>query len=337
MIASPIPLASYARYFGLSLLFLCFLAIVVFYKGKVQNLSMLLSRQYNIDETCEPGIFRDVGQLPYSLWQPYSEQDMYLPMYWTHPISQVNNDVKYAIIVQHGNLRNANDYFCAAVESLQEILNMTSNKISPKSFYIISPQFLVDDDICWHPVTNEMMKISIRNNVTCSYYVWNSEGWKDGYLFLNKHYITTASMTIPGSSGEVKSVQKHFYSYDVFNMLIDQLMNSGNFPNLEKVVLFGFSAGGQTVLRYSMWPTYQLPTTNRRRELRKEGNNLKEVKFVVADISTYLYLDDRRPYPKVSSEPYTFAVPNASWLLPQYQVRQLPLAFLQSHLLYDSV
>lgn len=322
----PFHLSTKARYVGLTII--CILIyIVVKYDPLHSNLTI---RQYDIDDVCNPGVFRDVGQLPYSLWQPYPEQDLYLPVYWTHPITEVNYDIKYAIIIQHGNLRNANNYFCGAINSLQQIVSESGGKVSSKSYYIIAPQFLIDGDICWHPVTNQLLTVYNRDNITCNYYTWSNEGWKDGHEFVNQRYVPLSS---PPGTGSL-SVSKSFYSYDVFNLLIHELRSSGRFPNLEKVVMFGFSAGGQTVLRYSLWPAFSpgsgpvpSPSATKnnpviRRKLKKSSGPA-EVQFVVADMSSFLYFDPLRPSPgpvirhpgKNTTLPKIhFGLPNASWI-----------------------
>lgn len=128
-------------------------------------------------------------------------------------------------------MRNANDYFCGAVHSLQETIQQalieshrksgktgtsndretnnnnkgnshiraevtplaTSNSSTvytekrkniasndPNSYLIVAPQFLSDSDICWHPLTGQLMTVNSASDITCGFNVWTAEGWKDG-------------------------------------------------------------------------------------------------------------------------------------------------------------
>lgn len=72
-------------------------------------------------------------------------------------------------------------------------------------------------------------------------------------------------------------------SYDVLDRLIHSIGTSKHFPNLQTIVVAGHSAGGQVVQRYALTGNY---------------NNLgltQEISYVVANPSSYAYLDSRRP------------------------------------------
>ena len=84
------------------------------------------------------------------------------------------------------------------------------------------------------------------------------------------------------------------------------------FPNLKNITLFGFSAGAQTVLRYAAMPNYQ------------SRNLFVQVKFVISDPSTYLYLSPERPYTYVDEDGFNrvgFRMPNATLLPSRWAVR----------------
>jgi hypothetical protein len=143
-----------------------------------------------------------------------------------------------------------------------------------------------------------MLTVAASQGINCGYPVWSSEGWKDGHLPVNGIELANQA-----------HINKSLYSYDVFNLLIEHLGDRKVFSNMKKVTLFGFSAGGQTVLRYSMWPQF------------KEGVNISDsafiaqnevvaVQYVVADVSSYVYFDARRPLRNGGG----FAVPTDSWL-----------------------
>ena len=118
---------------------------------------------YNISmKICVPGKFGDMySQLPLQTWTPPGK-DFNLPMYSTHNLNEIGNKkIHAAIIIQHGNLRNANDYFCGAVNSLLE------SNLSPElmaSTLIIAPFFPILNDVCWDKITN-IPRIITKNEV----------------------------------------------------------------------------------------------------------------------------------------------------------------------------
>jgi hypothetical protein len=252
---------------------------------------------YDIHETCKPGIFRNPNtQLPTFTWTlPVQSTDgsyLKMPMYWTRPIDQVHPDIKQVVIIQHGNLRNANEYFCGALTSIQELHlikgnhEILHNGERLDSVLIVAPHFLVEGDLCWNEVDTTQPTVSSKDNA-CGHLLWTSEGWKDGLTPINAN------------------APPNFFSYDIFNLLVNHFSNQTRYPNVDEVVLFGFSAGGQTLLRYSMWPAFNsIPGVR--------------VRSVVGDMSSYLYLDKRRPFSNGSTG---FGIPDKDWILPLWNVR----------------
>jgi pimeloyl-ACP methyl ester carboxylesterase len=72
-------------------------------------------------------------------------------------------------------------------------------------------------------------------------------------------------------------------SYAVVDTLIARLRN-GTFPNLKWVVIAGHSAGGQFAQRYAAFTDVDL----------KPGPHAAQVKFVIANPSSYVYLNEYR-------------------------------------------
>lgn len=85
-------------------------------------------------------------------------------------------------------------------------------------------------------------------------------------------------------SGGVAVNNKNLTSYDFADEILKQLARKAVFPNLKAIVLAGHSAGGQFVTRYQMSnqvnDTLGVPVT-----------------YVVANPSSYAYLDPNRPSP----------------------------------------
>lgn len=86
-------------------------------------------------------------------------------------------------------------------------------------------------------------------------------------------------------------------SFDLMNRLLETLADRALFPNLAAIVLAGHSAGGQFVQRYAIG--------------QPENPALAgvQLRYIVANPSSYLYLDARRPDP---AKPGAFTVPSGS-------------------------
>lgn len=144
---------------------------------------------------------------------------------------------------------------------------------------------LVEGDLCWD-LSGYVHRTDITSNPTvdCGLPVWgHPDAWISGNSNANEH--TT-----------------YIYSYDVFNQLISRLSSSKHFPNMRKVTLFGFSAGAQSVQRFALYPKFQLRESMR-------------VRYVIADPSSFLYFDRKRPYTNGEEK---FGVPDSSWLPSQW-------------------
>jgi hypothetical protein len=85
-------------------------------------------------------------------------------------------------------------------------------------------------------------------------------------------------------SGGAATGNTQLTSYDFMDRILQKLARKDVFPNLKAIVLAGHSAGGQFVTRYEMSNTVHetlgVPVT-----------------YVVANPSSYAYLDDSRPAP----------------------------------------
>ena len=145
------------------------------------------------------------------------------------------------------------------------------------SILIVAPFFPVLGDLCWDSKNDTLPAQIILEGAdsACGYPVWSAEGWKDGHL----------------SVAPVASGTNTLYSYDVFNTLISHLGDPVNFPNLRNITVFGFSAGAQTILRYSALPAYTI-----------KNAKISQPRFVISDPSTYLYFTPERPYHEVSAD-----------------------------------
>jgi PKD repeat protein len=127
---------------------------------------------------------------------------------------------------------------------------------------------------------------------------WESRDWKWGY---------------PSEDGT------NTISYDVMDELFEKIGDPGKFPNLEEIVFYGHSAGGQFVSRYVAGSeAADLATLL--------GVNIR---FVVANPSSVVYLDNHRA---VSGTTDTFEVPFALFTCPEYNVYGYGLDFLSTYM-----
>jgi len=299
------------------------------------------------------GFFRDpASQLPLTYWRPFEGneaaaaafgwEDFRLPVYSTHNLSDMHLHVKTIVVVQHGNLRNANDYFCGAVNSfrthLMHMEDEESAQLLSEQVAIVAPIFLIEGDLCWDDTASPAKVVNLHSipMVTCNQPVWSNDGWKDGHLSLYNH--TNSANFFMSNQDSFRSnslfmnepplsrmngfdtpipvnTHRQIYSYDVFNMLIKRLGNPVYFPNLQNITLFGFSAGAQTLLRFAMMPLYE-----------PLGKPDVTVSYVISDPSTFLYFDAARPrsQPFFEAETgktaYDFGVPDESWILDSWKV-----------------
>ncbi len=103
---------------------------------------------------------------------------------------------------------------------------------------------------------DDLVKLGLPED---EYLSWSSGGWK---------------------SGSSNSDPFRYSTYSIVDDMIATLTNSDLFPNLREIVVAGHSAGGQFVNRYAAST-----------QVEPEG---VRVKYVVANPSSYLYLDGKR-------------------------------------------
>ena len=126
-------------------------------------------------------------------------------------------------------------------------------------------------------------------------------------LILAPHFVEQAEKSAPpagqlvwsrGSdwrAGYASSAQAkpRISSFAVMDRLVTALADKARYPNLQSIVVAGHSAGGQYVQRYAV--------------LRGDAaSGTPPLRYVVANPSSYLYLDARRPDPSKSG---AFSVP----------------------------
>jgi hypothetical protein len=173
----------------------------------------------------------------------------------------------------HGANRNADDYFCSTQSLLfhpPSILHKVLPCETPQSVLLIVPWFAssVDDDI---PLTNG--GVALR---------WNgsdvSGTWRYGANAIFPSYIRRFNGSTYSSFGLLDSMISYVLDYDdhVTDGTHDR---ERRFPNLQRLVVAGYSSGGQYVQRWSLLTSIW---------------DHQVMKSVVANPSSYAYLTPLR-------------------------------------------
>ena len=154
-----------------------------------------------------------------------------------------NKNIRTALIVVHGLSGDANEYFCTALDALGQT----------KDLLVIAPWF-GDEQL-----TSEEWGGAVPSGLGSTH--WTTSNWMSGGIASPKPAKFTSS-------------------FDALDAVVERLTDGAAFPSLSRVVVSGFSAGGQMVNRYA-WAMGADPSPT--------------VAFAFSDPGTYLYLDPTRP------------------------------------------
>jgi pimeloyl-ACP methyl ester carboxylesterase len=133
---------------------------------------------------------------------------LYLSSDWSMPLPAVSR----AIIVLHGRLRNADEYYISAHTA------QVAAGDDGKSALMIVPQFLADVDIEAHKLPADTLR-------------WSLVGWEGGDAALAPNPVS---------------------SFEALDAILTKLSDRRVFPNLKQVVVAGHSGGGQVAQRYAI-------------------------------------------------------------------------------------
>jgi hypothetical protein len=186
-----------------------------------------------------------------------------IPYNHSQPLDVLNTDVTRVIVAVHGIERTA-------VSTYNDVLAAAQAAGADGTTLIIAPQFLNESDITTYSLGND-------------YLYWNSP-WRDG--------ARSSSTTGHPRAARVSS-------FTVIDDLLTSIADSGNFPNLNTVIVSGHSAGGQLVQHYAASSAV---------ETHLSGDLGLSVRYVAMNPGSYLYLDRNRWDP-VSG---TFTVPTGT-------------------------
>src|SRR5438045_2127953 len=135
-------------------------------------------------------------------------------IYRTYALETKNEKITRALIVVHGQGRDADNYFRTALAA-GFLANAFDDTI------IIAPRFASNDGR------------GCRDTLAADEISWSCSGdsWRSGGVATSNRKLT---------------------SYDFMDEILRQLSRKAVFPNLKGIVLTGHSAGGQYVTRYEM-------------------------------------------------------------------------------------
>lgn len=175
----------------------------------------------------------------------YNNKIYYLP--YSSNIDYENNkdSKKNVIIAIHGLLKNSKD-LCETISRDMKKTSHLNNTI------VICPQFLNSADLS-HNKSN-------KNILT-----WPIEGWDQG--------------------DQSSNYNAKISSFAALDSLVKYYSEKRQFKNIKKIIIIGFSAGGQFVQRYSFFTMI---------DSYEKSKNIT-VTYIPLSPSSYLYLNNKRP------------------------------------------
>ncbi|MFB9268561.1 alpha/beta hydrolase [Bradyrhizobium erythrophlei] len=133
---------------------------------------------------------------------------LYVSADWSHPLPEITR----AILVLHGVLRDADNYFESARRA-----QAAAGEVG-RSALMIAPQFLIESDVDAFKLPADTLR-------------WSLYGWQGGEPAIG-----------PGPAS----------SFDALDAILARLGDRRLLPNLKQVVVFGHSGGAQVVQRYAI-------------------------------------------------------------------------------------
>ncbi|MGZ8847052.1 MAG: alpha/beta fold hydrolase [Pyrinomonadaceae bacterium] len=146
-------------------------------------------------------------------WVKLGEQSQSL-VYSTYPLDKKNERIVRALIVVHGQARDADNYFRTSLAA-------TFLASAFEDTIVISPRFASNNGT------------GCRDTLAANEVNWpcGGDSWRSGGTATNNAKLT---------------------SYDFMDAIVRSLARKENFPNLKAIVISGHSAGGQFATRYEM-------------------------------------------------------------------------------------
>ena len=186
-----------------------------------------------------------------------------VPVYASLDVSKAQPQIKRVVIMVHGRLRDADRYFELSMRAARSGSALADT-------LIIAPQMLTFADAARHEIGANVAR-------------WKNEAWR---------------------TGEFGKAPFAISSFEVMDGIIALLSDRTRFPNLERIVLAAHSSGAQFVQRYAVVGRADQVLTNAGLRPYADGavvtagkGAVMRVRYVVANPSSYVYLDAMRPKP----------------------------------------
>ena len=149
----------------------------------------------------------------------FDGREVAIPCCWNYPLGVQKETIEQVVIIVHGVLRNADEYF-------SNMMAVVSHAGKDETTLVIAPQFLLIEDIERFGLSTEVI-------------YWGGdagEGWKrgdDSVSIADHPRVVTVS------------------SFEVVDRIVEKAVEANTFPNLRNIIITGHSAGGQYVNRYA--------------------------------------------------------------------------------------
>ncbi len=186
-----------------------------------------------------------------------------VPAYLSCDVSKVQPQVKRAVIVLHGRLRDADKYFDLSMHAAK-----SSDALSDT--LIIAPQILTSADTARHDLAPNVAR-------------WKSEAWLGGDL--GKAPFAISSFEVIDGIIAVLADRKHFPNLE----RIVVAAHSGGAQFVQRYAVVG--RADQVIAAAGLQPYADGI------EVAAGKNNVMRVRYVIANPSSYLYFDSTRPKP----------------------------------------
>lgn len=215
------------------------------------------------------------------------------------PLGEYDANITAAIVIQHGDLEYAEDFLCYIWNGLSAVFPQNA---SDQAWYnhvlVIAPQFWAEDQ---QSIEENYWDLSAHHS---DLYWTTAEHWMDGDA--SASFKPKDMSPAPNHSSafsfdyddlfliKEKALEEsplNISSLQVYDEIMGALGDTDTYPNLAKLVITGFSAGGQLVQRYALGGMGDADLAN--------DDNPKmdgvDIKHMVFSPSSYAYLDSRRP------------------------------------------
>ncbi|KAE8212934.1 hypothetical protein CF327_g3470 [Tilletia walkeri] len=215
---------------------------------------------------------------------PIGDRNATLTVYQTDPSSYNASKIIRAVIMVAGMDRVGWNEWIYLNASLTRAAQ--GGEVDPSTVVLAAPEFLTIPDAGAYPVDSE-------GAPTSSALVWNGVAWGAGQnaVFPDKALMAGLpyGTSLEGGSSRTKRKMKDpserdgpgVGSFDALDSLVAIYLDRSRFPNLNRVVLGGFSLGGQLVQRYSLL-----------RETTRDDNRMT---YWLSSPGSFLYLNSTRP------------------------------------------